>query len=71
MLEPHSLVDGVVSPTSSVTTFSDERIAVGENSSIDLGIKKSRKIELTENILFQSKILNSNPIKKIWAHKIT
>lgn len=36
VLDPHSLVDGVVSPTISLAIFSDESIAIGEAVSIVL-----------------------------------
>lgn len=37
LLDPHSLVDGVISLIVSLITFSDESTAVGDASSIDLG----------------------------------
>lgn len=44
LLDPHSLVDGVVSPTDSLTTLSDDSTALGDAINIDLSIKNNGKI---------------------------
>lgn len=40
LLDPHSQVEGEASLVVSLTTFSDDSIAVGDTISIDLGYKK-------------------------------
>lgn len=42
LLDPHSLAEGAISLIVPFITFSDDSIAVGDNTSIDLSMEKER-----------------------------